>query len=107
MIVFGLFSAIRKYEVGIASNRISERYGEYFFGSRTHRPSRGESWGRLTCAGSLLVCWLFYAQDLRVESSTGELQRKRAGGCCVLEGHKTKKKEISKLLVYYCVLHLC
>ncbi len=55
MIVFGLFSAIRKYEVGIASNRVSERYGEYFFGSRTHRPSRGESWGRLTCAGSLLV----------------------------------------------------
>ena len=55
MIVFGLFSAIRKYEVGIASNRISERYGEYFFGSRTHRPSRGESWGRLTCAGNLLV----------------------------------------------------
>lgn len=55
MIVFGLFSAIRKYEVGIASNRVSERYGEYFFGSRTHRPSRGESWGRLMCAGSLLV----------------------------------------------------
>ena len=37
---FGLESATRLHEVGIASNRGSERYGEYVPGSCTHRPSR-------------------------------------------------------------------
>jgi hypothetical protein len=41
---FGLFSATREHEVGIASNRRSERYGEYVPGSCTHRPSRHGSW---------------------------------------------------------------
>ena len=36
----GLESATRLHEVGIASNRGSERHGEYVPGSCTHRPSR-------------------------------------------------------------------
>ena len=36
---FGLFSEIRKHEVGIASNRRSARCGEYVPGPCTHRPS--------------------------------------------------------------------
>ena len=36
---FGLESAIRLHEVGIASNRESECHGEYVLGSCTHRPS--------------------------------------------------------------------
>jgi hypothetical protein len=36
---FGLQSETRLYEVGIASNRISERCGEYVPGPCTHRPS--------------------------------------------------------------------
>src|ERR1700746_3094370 len=36
---FGLESATRLHEVGIASNRGSERRGEYVPGSCTHRPS--------------------------------------------------------------------
>ena len=36
---FGLFSATREHEVGIASNRGSARYGEYVPGPCTHRPS--------------------------------------------------------------------
>jgi len=37
---FGLFSETRKHEVGIASNRILERYGEDVVWSCTDRPSR-------------------------------------------------------------------
>ncbi len=37
---FRLESATRLHEVEIASNRISERYGEYVPGPCTHRPSR-------------------------------------------------------------------
>ena len=37
---FGLESATRLHEAGIASNRGSERHGEYVPGSCTHRPSR-------------------------------------------------------------------
>ena len=40
---FGLRSATRPHEVGIASNRISERCGEYVPGPCTHRPSHHES----------------------------------------------------------------
>ena len=36
----GLKSETRLYEVGIASNRKSERFGEYVPGSCTHCPSR-------------------------------------------------------------------
>ncbi len=36
---FGLESATRLHEVGIASNRGSERHGEYVPGPCTHRPS--------------------------------------------------------------------
>ena len=36
---FGLHSATRVHEVGIASNRRSARCGEYVPGSCTHRPS--------------------------------------------------------------------
>jgi len=36
---FGLQSATRLYEVGIASNRRSACYGEYVPGPCTHRPS--------------------------------------------------------------------
>ena len=36
---FGLESAIRLHEVGIASNRGSARRGEYVPGPCTHRPS--------------------------------------------------------------------
>ncbi len=36
---FGLWSATRPHEVGIASNRRSARYGEYVPGPCTHRPS--------------------------------------------------------------------
>jgi hypothetical protein len=41
---FGLFSATREHEVGIASNRASACRGEYVPGSCTHRPSRHGSW---------------------------------------------------------------
>ncbi len=41
---FGLKSATRLHEVGIASNRGSARHGEYVPGSCTHRPSSDESW---------------------------------------------------------------
>ena len=37
---FGLESATRLHEVEIASNRASERRGEYVLGPCTHRPSR-------------------------------------------------------------------
>ena len=40
---FGLESATRLHEVGIASNRASEWYGEYVPGPCTHRPSHHES----------------------------------------------------------------
>ena len=40
---FGLFSATREHEAGIASNRGSECRGEYVPGSCTHRPSHHES----------------------------------------------------------------
>ena len=40
---FGLQSATRLHEVGIASNRGSERRGEYVPGPCTHRPSHHES----------------------------------------------------------------
>jgi hypothetical protein len=42
---FGLKSATRLHEAGIASNRRSARYGEYVPGPCTHRPSRHGSWG--------------------------------------------------------------
>src|SRR5215469_11565455 len=40
---FGLKSATRLHEAGIASNRGSERRGEYVPGPCTHRPSHHES----------------------------------------------------------------
>ncbi len=40
---FGLESAIRLHEVGIASNRGSACHGEYVPGPCTHRPSHHES----------------------------------------------------------------
>ena len=40
---FGLQSATRLHEVGIASNRVSDRRGEYVPGPCTHRPSHHES----------------------------------------------------------------
>ena len=41
---FGLESATRLHEVGIASNRESACRGEYVLGVCTHRPSNHESW---------------------------------------------------------------
>src|SRR5579875_688309 len=41
---FGLLSATREHEVGIASNRGSARRGEYVPGPCTHRPSHHGSW---------------------------------------------------------------
>ena len=41
---FGLGSATRPHEVGVASNRRSARCGEYVPGPCTHRPSHHESW---------------------------------------------------------------
>ncbi len=41
---FGLLSATREHEVGIASNRGSACRGEYVPGPCTHRPSRHGSW---------------------------------------------------------------
>ncbi len=41
---FGLKSATRLHEVGIASNRGSACHGEYVPGPCTHRPSHHESW---------------------------------------------------------------
>jgi hypothetical protein len=41
---FGLRSATRPHEAGIASNRGSECRGEYVPGPCTHRPSHHESW---------------------------------------------------------------
>jgi hypothetical protein len=41
---FGLQSATRLHEVGIASNRGSACRGEYVPGPCTHRPSRHGSW---------------------------------------------------------------
>ncbi len=41
---FGLQSATRLHEVGIASNRGSARRGEYVPGPCTHRPSHHPSW---------------------------------------------------------------
>ena len=43
---YGLESATRLHEAGIASNRRSARYGEYVPGPCTHRPSSHGSWGR-------------------------------------------------------------
>jgi hypothetical protein len=43
---FGLESATRLHEAGIASNRGSARHGEYVPGPCTHRPSSHGSWGR-------------------------------------------------------------
>src|SRR5436189_2873594 len=40
---FGLLSATREHEAGIASNRGSARRGEYVPGPCTHRPSHHES----------------------------------------------------------------
>ena len=42
---FGLGSATRPHEVGIASNRGSACRGEYVLGSCTHRPSSQQSRG--------------------------------------------------------------
>lgn len=42
---FGLESETRLHEGGIASNRASERRGEYVPGPCTHRPSHHPSWG--------------------------------------------------------------
>lgn len=44
-----------RHEVGIASNRVSARRGEYMSASRTHRPSRAESRRGRNCLG-LLNC---------------------------------------------------
>ncbi|EEB36622.1 hypothetical protein ANHYDRO_00526, partial [Anaerococcus hydrogenalis DSM 7454] len=41
---FGLYSATRVHEVGVASNRESECRGECVPGSCTHRPSHHGSW---------------------------------------------------------------
>jgi hypothetical protein len=41
---FGLEAETRLHEVGVASNRESERRGEYVPGPCTHRPSHHESW---------------------------------------------------------------
>ena len=41
---FGLQSATRLHEAGIASNRGSECRGEYVLGPCTHRPTHHESW---------------------------------------------------------------
>jgi len=41
---FGLISATRDHEVGIASNRGSAGRGEYVPGPCTHRPSHHGSW---------------------------------------------------------------
>ncbi len=41
---FGLFSATREHEGGIASNRGSACHGEYVPGPCTHRPSHHGSW---------------------------------------------------------------
>src|SRR5215813_3863969 len=41
---FGLGSATRAHEAGIASNRRSARCGEYVPGPCTHRPSHHGSW---------------------------------------------------------------
>src|SRR5579862_2002736 len=41
---FGLFSATREHEAGIASNRGSACRGEYVPGPCTHRPSHHGSW---------------------------------------------------------------
>ncbi len=41
---FGLESATRLHEAGIASNRGSACHGEYVPGPCTHRPSRHGSW---------------------------------------------------------------
>ena len=40
---FGLYSATRVHEVGIASNRVTACRGEYVPGPCTHRPSHHES----------------------------------------------------------------
>jgi hypothetical protein len=50
---FGLESAIRLHEVGIASNRGSACHGEYVPGPCTHRPSRHGSWCRLKILNGL------------------------------------------------------
>ena len=42
---YGLESATRLHEVGIASNRASAWRGEYVPGPCTHRPSHHPSWG--------------------------------------------------------------
>ena len=50
---FGLQAATRLHEVGVASNRESERRGECVPGSCTHRPSHHGSWGRPKLAKKL------------------------------------------------------
>ena len=46
IILFGLKTAIRLYEVGITSNRRSASYGEFVLRPCTHRPSHA---GREPC----------------------------------------------------------
>ncbi len=48
---FGLLSATREHEVGIASNRGSACRGEYVPGPCTHRPSHHGSWFYLKAVG--------------------------------------------------------
>lgn len=56
-----MFSVIRKYEGGIASNRLSPWNGEYYTGSSTHRPSRGGIGRQLTQVGDFVD--YFYMGD--------------------------------------------
>ena len=56
IIRYGLFFATQEHEVGIASNRKSERCGERFTGLSTHCPSRHEIW----------VVWLFDGSNCRI-----------------------------------------
>src|SRR5436305_7662435 len=78
---FGLLSATREHEVGIASNRGSACRGEYVPGPCTHRPSHHGSWLYLKAArqpwGNL------GRQPTTVRSATGvkSEQGSRRGTC--------------------------
>ena len=61
---FGLFSATREHEVGIASNRRSACYGEFVSKPCTHRPSHNGS-GTCTKSGVCFVYNQAYFKELK------------------------------------------
>ena len=63
---FGLFSVTRKHEVGMNSNRLSARNGEFVPKSCTYRPSHQESLLGLKALTMFKICfnYLIYLSSM-------------------------------------------